>query len=120
MEMTSKMATVPIDPATVEILDRWKERRKPRSEWFFSTIDGGRLHDSYVRHMVARYGRRAGIEIRCHPHLLRHTYATELLEAGRSVAEVMQLLGHERMETTSLYLHVSDKRLRDWIMSRDT
>jgi site-specific recombinase XerD len=100
-----------IDDGTVEVLDRWRAIR-PKSDFFFCTLKGGLIDDGYVRAMVARYGRRAGIEIRCHPHLLRHTYATELLEDGYSVAEVQQLLGHADLETTSIYLHVANETLR--------
>lgn len=100
-----------IDSATVEILDRWRDRR-PKSEWFFCTLDGGQLLDSHVRHMVARRGRKAGIGVRCHPHMLRHSYASELLEDGYSILNVQKLLGHADMETTAVYLHLVDEELR--------
>jgi integrase/recombinase XerD len=106
-----------IDSTTAEILQAWKLVR-PSSEFFFSTLAGSRLDDGYVRTMVARYGRKAGIELRCHPHLLRHTCATELLEEGYSVIEVQKLLGHEDLETTSIYLHVVDEALRERLLNR--
>lgn len=106
-----------IDDGTVEILDRWKQIR-PRSAWFFCTLKGGRLKDSYVRHMVARYGGKAGIEVRVHPHMLRHSYATELLEDGYSLIEVQRLLGHEDLDTTAIYLHVADENLRRRLIDR--
>jgi len=106
-----------IDDGTVEIIDRWRVIR-PRSDWFFSTLAGGQLDDSYLRQMCARYGRRAGLEIRVHPHLLRHTFATELLEDGYSLIEVQKLLGHEDLESTSIYLHVVDENLRQRLAQR--
>lgn len=110
-----------IDDQTVEILDRWRTIR-PRSEWFFCSIFGGqrghRLDDGYVRAMVARYGRRAGLDVRAHPHMLRHSFASELLEDGFSIAAVQKLLGHERLDTTQVYLHVVDEDLRDRLSSR--
>lgn len=115
-----KDRVVYIDQATTEILDRWRLIRPSGSEWFFCTLKGGRLDDGYVRTMVARYGKKAGItEIRCHPHLLRHTFATELLEDGYSIIEVQQLLGHEDLETTSVYLHVSNESLRRRLADRE-
>ncbi len=101
-----------IDDSTVEILDRWRAIRPGKAATFFCTLNGARLDDGYVRAMVARYGRRAGIQIRCHPHLLRHTFATELLEDGYLLTEVQQLLGHSDLETTQIYLHVSNETLR--------
>lgn len=107
------------DAATAEILDRWRLIRPASSEWFFCTLKGGRLDDGYVRTMVARYGKKAGIDIRCHPHLLRHTYATELLEDGFTIVEVQNQLGHEDLETTSIYLHVSNESLRRRVSERE-
>lgn len=68
--------------------------------------------------MVARYGRKAAIAIRVHPHLLRHTFATELLEDGYNLAEVQRLLGHADLSTTEIYLHVSDESLRQRLLAR--
>ena len=106
-----------VDDATVEILARWKEMR-PRSDWFFCTLAGERLRDNYVRQMLARYGRKAGIGIRVHPHLLRHTFASELLEDGYSLAEVQRLLGHEQLDTTAIYVHTADEHLRRRLVER--
>jgi site-specific recombinase XerD len=106
-----------IDATTVEILDRWKAIR-PRSESFFCTLGGRPMRDSDVRDMMARRGRKAGIEIRVHPHLLRHSYASELLEDGYTVSEVQRLLGHARLETTALYLHVADAGLQRRLAAR--
>jgi site-specific recombinase XerD len=106
-----------VDDTTAEILDAWKAVR-PRSAFFFCTLKGGRLDDSAVRHMMARRGRKAGIEIRVHPHMLRHSYATELLEDGIPLPHVQRLLGHEDLETTAIYLHLVDEELRERLISR--
>src|SRR6059058_1719196 len=100
----AKDRVVWIDEATVEILTRWKEVRP------LATAD--------VRKMLARRGRKAGIELRCHPHLLRHSFASELLEDGASLVEVKELLGHERLETTAIYSHVANERLRRFLVDR--
>lgn len=102
---------------TIEILDRWKQIR-PSSPWFFCTLDGGQLDTGYVRAMTARYGRRARIETRVHPHMLRHSFASELLEEGMPIHAVQKLLGHADLETTSLYLHLVDEELRQRLMDR--
>lgn len=107
-----------IDSGTVEYLALWRDRR-PKSDWFFCTLKGKRLRDSDVRDMMARRGRKAEIQIRVHPHLLRHTYATELLEDGYSIIEVQKLLGHARLETTGIYLHVADENLRQRLRDRE-
>jgi integrase/recombinase XerD len=109
------------DPLTVEILEQWRAIR-PSSPWFFCALFGenigAQLDSGYVRAMVARYGRRAQLDIRAHPHLLRHTFASELLEEGYTVAEVQKLLGHSDLGTTQLYLHLVDERLRERLAAR--
>lgn len=107
-----------VDATTIEYLALWVDRR-PKSEWFFCTLVGDRMSDSAVRHMMARRGKKAGIDIRVHPHLLRHTYATELLEDGYSIIEVQKLMGHANLSTTGIYLHVADESLRRRLVERD-
>lgn len=106
-----------VDERTVELLDDWKQIR-PSSDWFFCTLKGGQLDDGYVRTMTARYGRRAGLEVRAHPHMLRHSFASELLEDGFSIAAVQKLLGHERLDTTEVYLHLVDEEIRQKLIAR--
>lgn len=107
-----------LDATTLEYLDRWRELRPSDSSWFFCTLKGGRLLESYARAMVSRYGHRAKIAIPCHPHLLRHTFASEFLEDGGTPAELQRALGHERFETTMIYVHVADDRLRRFMTDR--
>lgn len=73
-------------------------------------LRGTQLTTAYVRAMTARLGRRAGIERRTNPHVFRHTAATALVEAQHPLPEVQATLGHRNLATTSIYLHVSDKR----------
>jgi site-specific recombinase XerD len=58
---------------------------------------------------VARAARRAGIPKRVTPYVLRHCFATHMLEAGADIRTVQELLGHESVETTQIYLHVMKK-----------
>lgn len=106
-----------IDEATAEVLDHWRFIRPP-SAWFFCTLKGGQVDASAVRHMLARRGLKAGIPIRVHPHLLRHTYASELLEDGFSMIEAQRLLGHAKVETTAIYAHIADENLRRRLIER--
>lgn len=106
-----------VDEATVEMLARWKDVR-PASPFFFCTLKGRELRSRDVREMVARRGRKAGVEIPVHPHLLRHTFASEMLEDGCSEAELQKALGHASADMTRRYTHVADARLRAFMISR--
>ncbi len=74
--------------------------------YVFTTKAGGRrMSYDYFRKICSDVARAAGVKF--HPHMARHTYATELIRAGISVVYVSQLLGHEDLESTSIYLHPS-------------
>jgi site-specific recombinase XerD len=103
----SKERVVPITPVLERYLIEWRARR-PSGPTFFTTLQGKPVDTRYVRRMVHRYGEKAGIAIKVHPHLLRHTCATTWLnEKHLSSKEVQVLLGHARLSTTELYLHAS-------------
>lgn len=78
----------------------------------FLNRDGGRLSVRAVQILVRQYGTAAGIRERAHPHLLRHTFATHLLDGGADVRVVQELLGHARATTTQIYTHVTEARQR--------
>ena len=77
----------------------------------FLNVRGGRISRQSVHKLVERYGRVAGIE-GLHPHTLRHSFATHLLEGGADLRVVQELLGHADISTTQLYTHLDRSHIR--------
>jgi tyrosine recombinase XerC len=78
---------------------------------------GARLPDRRVQKMLEHYAARAGIEKRVHPHMLRHTFATHLLDGGADLRVVQELLGHARLSSTQIYTHVTQSQARKVYLS---
>ncbi len=114
-------AYVPLNPVVEDFLTRWKAERRRYAAGephLFTTLAGAPVGRRYCWQMIRRYGRRAGIERALHPHMLRHTFASELLAEGFTIAEVQQLMRHSDIRTTAIYLHVSDAALAEKIRRR--
>jgi site-specific recombinase XerD len=110
---------VPIGRAAVDALRRYLSRGRPyldrrhRPELFLNA-QGGPLTRAGAFLILRRMAEKAGLEPeRVHPHLLRHSFATHLLEGGADLRSVQEMLGHADLSTTELYTHVSDRRRRE-------
>jgi integrase/recombinase XerD len=115
----SKERIVPIGRQAVTALRRYLSRGRPfldtrhRPELFLNAKGGG-LTRAGAFLILRRLAAKAGLEPeRVHPHLLRHSFATHLLEGGADLRSVQEMLGHADLTTTELYTHVSDRRRRE-------
>lgn len=86
------------------------EKVQKRGGWFFLSRSGKRLDRENIFRIVKHAARKAGLEKRVYPHILRHSFATHLLEGGANLRVVQQLLGHVDLSTTEIYTHVHEKR----------
>ena len=114
-----KDRVVPIGRAATDALRRYLSRGRPyldrrhRPELFLNA-QGGPLTRSGAFLILRRLAEKAGLEPgRVHPHLLRHSFATHLLEGGADLRSVQEMLGHADLATTEIYLHVTDQRRRE-------
>jgi integrase/recombinase XerD len=120
----SKERGVPIAGAALDTLQEYlvharpflrpKSRRQDPSAVFLS-VRGGRLARQTVFEIVRRHGRRAGLEL--HPHTLRHSFATHMLEGGADLRALQEMLGHSDISTTQIYTHVDRSHLREEYLS---
>jgi site-specific recombinase XerD len=115
-----KSRTVGIDPDALALLEPWLAvRPNVRGAPLFCTLKGEALDTSYVRHLLPRLAKRAGIDKRVHAHGLRHTLAVELMCEGADVGLISRQLGHSSIHTTARYLdHVAPQRVIDRLAGR--
>ena len=120
-----KRRVVGVDAGTVALVSRWLEVRKTRhisiAATLFCTLRGEPMDQSYVRHLLPRLARKAGVERRAHAHGLRHAFAVDLVRSGAPLYVVRDSLGHASIATTQVYLSrvgaheaVEAMRNREW------
>lgn len=95
-----------------KLAKKYVEKRKIKSPYLFSKKNGKPISSDTVQRMVRRAAKKAGISKSVTPHVLRHSFATHLLEAGENIRKIQELLGHANLNTTQIYTHVSTEELK--------
>lgn len=115
----SRERVVPFGRAAAEALDAYLERARPllsgaaRHGRLFVNARGGPLSRMGFWKVLRGHARAAGVASRVHPHTLRHSFATHLLQGGADLRVVQELLGHASVTTTSIYTHLDRAYLRE-------
>jgi len=110
------------EPAADALRDYFSKGREEllagkKSEAVFVNHDGGRLTERSVQKLLTKYATAAGIDKRVHPHMLRHTFATHMLDGGADLRVVQELLGHARLSSTQIYTHVTKRQAKKVYLS---
>jgi integrase/recombinase XerC len=106
----AKTRVLPVGSKAVEALRAWlADRRalvKDGSGALFVGVNGRRLGGRAIQKRIGRWASLSGLNVPVHPHLLRHSFATHLLESSRDLRGVQELLGHADISTTQVYTHL--------------
>ena len=108
----SKERLVPLGEEAVEWIARYLKRRKGISDALFLTERGAAMTRQAFWYLIRRYGARAIPGRKLSPHVLRHAFATHLINHGADLRVVQLLLGHADISTTQIYTHVARERLK--------
>jgi integrase/recombinase XerD len=115
-----KERVVPVGKKALAIVERYLREGRPEivknartsSAFLFVNRRGGKISRVGVWKILSNYGKRAGLRTSLTPHMLRHSFATHLLERGADLRSVQLMLGHADISTTQIYTHVVEERLK--------
>lgn len=108
-----------LSPVLLETLRRYFRQYRPQQWLFYGSTPQIPIPTRNVQRMVATVALRAGLKKHVTPHMLRHTFATHLLEHGTNLRHIQELLGHASLKTTMIYTHVSPQALSQVVSPLD-
>ena len=116
----NKQRLVPTSDYTKKFINIYKDEvrihqkiNKEDSDILFLNRRGGKLTRAMIFTIIKQLAKKAGIQKKISPHTFRHSFATHLLENGANLRAIQQMLGHESITTTEVYMHVDRKHLRE-------
>ncbi len=117
-----KQRLVPISEVAIQKIKNYLPYRakinikRGSEDVLFLSVRGTAISRITVFHYVRKYSEEAGIEKEVSPHVLRHSFATHLLERGANIRVIQEMMGHEKISTTEIYTHLDTKYLREEII----
>ncbi len=110
-----KSREVPVGRWALLAIEEWRGPRAAiaaaQEQALFVTRRGGRMSARAVQHRIRYWGQRQGLGVSVHPHMLRHSFASHLLESSGELRAVQELLGHANISTTQVYTHLDFQHL---------
>ncbi len=112
----NKERIVPLTNPALRALKEYLRQRNDEDTSLLLNYQGTRLSDRSVRRILDKIMRKAGLDQHIHPHMLRHSFATHLLDGGADLRSVQELLGHEKLSSTQIYTHLTREHLKEVYM----
>jgi len=113
-----KERVIPLGKKAIASINKYLEVSRPHllkqkeSEFLFLNRSGKKISRQSLWKLIKRYAKKAGIKKPMKPHILRHSFATHLLERGADLRSVQEMLGHSNISTTQIYTHINKDRLK--------
>ena len=113
----SKERIVPIGNSAIKFINQYLENSRPyfaksiSEDFVFLNFRGKYLTRMSIWNIIQKYSKKAGIKKSMHPHILRHSFATHLLEGGADIRIIQEMLGHSDISTTQIYTHIDREYL---------
>ncbi len=108
---------LPVGTRAISALQAWLKVRSPamdrQENAVFTSVKGKRLGQRSIQLRLKQWCRKKGVTEAVHPHMLRHSFASHLLEASQDLRSVQELLGHENISTTQIYTHLDFQHLAE-------
>lgn len=114
-----KERIIPLDDVAIEVLDNYINNYRPflikneTCNYVFLNKNGEKISRQMIFKMLKNLANKAGITKEISPHTLRHSFASNLLNNGADLRVIQELLGHENLETTEIYSHLQNKKIKD-------
>lgn len=123
----NKERIVPIGDVAINVLQQYLRVLRPdyvaklanpeEERYVFLTPKGKKITPQYVRYHLKKLIERSGLNLAIHPHKLRHSFATHLLNRGADMRSVQELLGHANLSSTQIYTHLTKDKLRQYYLN---
>ena len=113
----NKERYIPLIPSVIETINSYKEYKSGLAEikdkdYLLLTNKGVKVYETFVYRIINKYFSEASSKLKCSPHVLRHSFATHLLNEGADINSVKELLGHSSLAATQVYTHNSIAELK--------
>lgn len=109
----SRERVVPVTYYAITAIRTYLGMREDRNQALLINYQGTRLSERSVRRILDKLVAKISLEQHVHPHMLRHSFATHLLDGGADLRSVQELLGHKKLSSTQIYTHLTRERLKE-------